>query len=139
MNSFFLGVLVGIGLTVAANGITATYVLQTVGSKVLPTATMPEIQIQLDLMTREQAQFVATIISILLVVISFILQPLSKKINTSRMNRTAEGFHGAAWSFVLIHLVMTALGYEPLSALITDISPIAVRQEMISIIFSDLS
>ncbi len=139
MNSFFLGVLIGIGLTVAANGITATYVLQTIGPKLVPTATMPEIQVQLDLVTREQAQFVATIISIILVVISFILQPLSKKINTSRMSNTAEGFHGAAWSFVLIHLVMTGLGYEPLSALITDISPIAFRQEMISIILSNLS
>ena len=125
MNIFFLGVLIGVGLTVAANGITATYVLQTITHTVTSTTTLtPEMQVQLDLVTREQAQFVATIISIVLVIISFILQPLSKKINTSRMSNTAEGFHGAAWSFVLIHLVMTGLGYEPLSALLADIRPV---------------
>jgi len=125
LNIFFLGVLIGVGLTVAANGITATYVLQTITHTVTSTTTLtPEMQVQLDLVTREQAQFVATIISIVLVIISFILQPLSKKINTSRMSNTAEGFHGAAWSFVLIHLVMTGLGYEPLSALLADIRPV---------------
>lgn len=122
MNIFFLGVLIGVGLTVAASGITATYVLQTITHAV--TSTTPEMQVQLDLLTREQAQFVATIISIVLVIISFILQPLSKKIKTPRMSNAAEGFHGAAWSFVLIHLVMTALGYEPLSALLADIRPV---------------
>ena len=119
MNSFWLGVLIGLGLTVAANGITTTYVLRT-----MTTTITPEIQVQLDLLTREQAQFVATIVSIILIIISFILQPLSKKINTPRMSSTAETFHGAAWSFVLIHLFMTTLGYEPLSALLADIRPI---------------
>ena len=119
-----MGVLIGLGLTVAANGITATYVLQTISPKIAPTATVPEIHVQLDLMTREQAQLVATIISIILIIISFILQPLSKKIHTPRMSSTVETFHGAAWSFVLIHLVMTGLGYEPLSALLGDIRPV---------------
>ena len=124
-----MGVLIGLGLTVAANGITATYVLQAIAPTITQTVTSgttitPEMHVQLDLVTREQAQFVATIISIILVVISFILQPLSKKINTHRMSSTAEAFHGAAWSFVLIHLVMTGLGYEPLSALLTDIRPV---------------
>ena len=128
MNTFLLGVLIGLGLTVAANGITATYVLQTIAPTITGTvasgATMtPEMRVQLDLVTKEQAQFVATIISIILIIISFILQPLSKKIHTPRMSSTVETFHGAAWSFVLIHLVMTGLGYEPLSALLGDIRP----------------
>ena len=139
MNTFLLGILIGLGLTVAANGITATYVIQTVGPKLVSTATMPDIQVQLDLMTREQAKFVATIISIILIIISFILQPLSRKIRTERATKAVETFHGAAWSFVLIHLIMTGLGYEPLSALISDLTPVVFRQEMISIILSSLS
>lgn len=129
MNTFLLGILIGLGLTVAANGITATYVLQTIAPTITRTVTpgstiTPEVHAQLDLVTREQAQFVATIISIILIMISFILQPLSKKIHTPRMSNTVETFHGAAWSFVLIHLVMTGLGYEPLSALLADIRPV---------------
>ena len=124
-----MGVLIGLGLTVAANGITATYVLQTIAPTITQsvgssTTITPEMHVQLDLVTREQAQFVATIISIILIAISFILQPLSKKIHTPRMSNTVETFHGAAWSFVLIHLVMTGLGYEPLSALLADIKPV---------------
>jgi len=115
LDSFWLGVIIGIGLIVAAHGITVTYILQII---------VPQTQIQLDLLAKEQAAYVATIMSLVLVVIAFILQPLSNKINTTRLHKTSDLIQGAAWSFLLIHLTMTILGYEPLSSLLVEIKPL---------------